>query len=263
MISSGSGIGTSLPALTDGTHTITVKATDDIGHTTLTSITVTVDTLDPTISSVVATNANTVEVVFNEDLQNFVDGHHPDISDFNVYNDINNSSSYDEGDSSYGITSVSYADKKVTITLTNPINSSEKSRLLVNSIAESLIDLTNNYFNDGNSYDTNISFVPSPRQGHSSGGSIIPLVITPVLTPETGQVLGAEKFIFTLLLKMGSRGNEVIELQKFLNAAGYDCGIVDGIFGKLTKAAVIKFQLANGLVGDGIVGPLTRAVLNK
>jgi len=80
---------------------------------------------------------------------------------------------------------------------------------------------------------------------------------------EQGQVLGAEKFNFTLLLKIGSKGNEVTELQKFLNAAGYDCGTADGVFGQKTKAAVIKFQIVNKLVGDGIVGALTRAVLNK
>ncbi len=92
---------------------------------------------------------------------------------------------------------------------------------------------------------------------------------TPATPATPGQVLGAEKFIFTLFLKkgppynVGTQGNEVMELQKFLNAAGFGILAVDGKFGPLTEAAVIKFQLANGLVGDGIVGPLTRAVLNK
>jgi len=101
--------------------------------------------------------------------------------------------------------------------------------------------------------------------GSSSGGSYIaPVISNPIVAnPMAGQVLGAEKFNFTLWLKYGSRGNEVMELQKFLNNAGHDCGIADGIFGPKTKAAVIKFQLANGLAGDSIVGPLTRAVLNK
>lgn len=82
--------------------------------------------------------------------------------------------------------------------------------------------------------------------------------------PSTGgQVLGASSFNFTLRLSLGSKGAEVTELQKFLNEKGFDCGTVDGVFGQKTKAALIKFQIANGLVGDGIVGPLTRAVLNK
>ncbi|MBP6974862.1 MAG: peptidoglycan-binding protein [Candidatus Pacebacteria bacterium] len=78
-----------------------------------------------------------------------------------------------------------------------------------------------------------------------------------------GQVLGAEKFNFTLNMKQGSVGNEVMELQKFLNANGFGTLVVDGKFGPMTRAAVVKFQLANGLVGDGVVGPMTRAVLNK
>lgn len=36
---------------------------------------------------------------------------------------------------------------------------------------------------------------------------------------------------------------------------------VDGIFGKLTKAAVMRFQSTKGLVSDGIVGPNTAAAL--
>jgi len=54
-----------------------------------------------------------------------------------------------------------------------------------------------------------------------------------------------------MLLKVGSRGNEVKLLQEFLGIG------VDGIFGKGTEAAVKEFQKINGLVADGIVGPST------
>jgi hypothetical protein len=77
-----------------------------------------------------------------------------------------------------------------------------------------------------------------------------------------GQVLGAAAFHFSLFMKNGSKGNEIVELQKFLTALGYTL-TADGEFGPKTKGAVIKFQLANGLKGDGVVGPLTRAFLNK
>jgi hypothetical protein len=79
----------------------------------------------------------------------------------------------------------------------------------------------------------------------------------------TASVLGAEAFHFTQWLDFGSSGNEVMELQKFLNNAGYDIGMADGQFGSKTKAAVIQFEIANGLKGDGIVGPMVRAILNK
>ena len=59
------------------------------------------------------------------------------------------------------------------------------------------------------------------------------------------------------MLRTGSRGDAVRKLQEMLNALGYDCGSVDGIFGSKTKAAVLAFQKANGLAADGIVGPLT------
>lgn len=83
------------------------------------------------------------------------------------------------------------------------------------------------------------------------------------VTPISGQVLGLESFHFTQLMKVGSKGNEVTELQKYLNNAGYNCGVVDGVFGQITKNATIKFQIANGLLGDGVVGSMTRKVLNK
>lgn len=78
-----------------------------------------------------------------------------------------------------------------------------------------------------------------------------------------GQVLGVDSFQFASKMEDGSKGNEVVELQNFLNTAGYDCGVADGKFGPKTKTAVINFQVANGLEGDGIVGALTRSILNK
>lgn len=54
-----------------------------------------------------------------------------------------------------------------------------------------------------------------------------------------------------MLLKVGSRGKEVKELQEFLNIGA------DGIFGKGTEASVKKWQSENSLIADGIVGPAT------
>lgn len=59
------------------------------------------------------------------------------------------------------------------------------------------------------------------------------------------------------MLRTGSRGDAVRKLQELLNAKGYTCGSVDGIFGSKTYAAVLAFQKANGLAADGIVGSLT------
>jgi hypothetical protein len=54
-----------------------------------------------------------------------------------------------------------------------------------------------------------------------------------------------------MLLKSGSRGKEVKELQEFLDIEA------DGIFGKGTETAVKRWQSDNGLTADGIVGPAT------
>lgn len=64
------------------------------------------------------------------------------------------------------------------------------------------------------------------------------------------------------LLKKGSRGNAVKDLQRQLNSRGYNAGNVDGIFGNKTYNAVRAFQKANGLAVDGIVGPDTKSKLS-
>ena len=87
--------------------------------------------------------------------------------------------------------------------------------------------------------------------------------VTVVIPVSPHWVLGTESFTFTLPLKKGSTGSEVMELQKFLNKSGYDVGLVDGLFGTQVHNALVKLQVANGLTADGIVGPLVRAALNK
>ena len=62
-------------------------------------------------------------------------------------------------------------------------------------------------------------------------------------------------------LKRGSRGDEVVTLQKKLKQWGYYDGAVDGIFGAVTEKAVQYFQRKNGLTADGVVGTKTAAAL--
>jgi hypothetical protein len=118
-----------------------------------------------------------------------------------------------------------------------------------------------------------VTTVAPPVVHHSSSGSYAPgfgparntITNTTPATPVT------PKFTFTKNLKYLQIDNEVKELQKFLNAHNYlvattgagSSGLETTKFGSLTKKALIKFQLANSLVGDGLVGPKTRAVLNK
>ena len=67
------------------------------------------------------------------------------------------------------------------------------------------------------------------------------------------------------LLKVGSRGAAVQDVQKKLVALGYNVGSTgaDGVFGNATKNAVIKFQKSVGISQDGIVGSVTLTKLNE
>jgi hypothetical protein len=81
--------------------------------------------------------------------------------------------------------------------------------------------------------------------------------------PTNNQVLGATAHNFTIQLQIGDTGNEVKELQQYLQSHGYSAGPVDGIFGDILKKAVVDFQTSMNLWADGIVGPSTRAILNQ
>jgi len=60
------------------------------------------------------------------------------------------------------------------------------------------------------------------------------------------------------LLKLGSKGDAVRQLQRFFTALGYDTGPADGVLGSLTVGAIRAFQEGRGIKPDGVVGSVTR-----
>jgi peptidoglycan hydrolase-like protein with peptidoglycan-binding domain len=63
------------------------------------------------------------------------------------------------------------------------------------------------------------------------------------------------------VLHQGDTGTAVAELQRELAADGFSAGAADGIFGSGTLAAVERFQGAQGLSADGVVGNQTWGAL--
>lgn len=57
------------------------------------------------------------------------------------------------------------------------------------------------------------------------------------------------------------RGDDIAELQRHLNALGFDAGREDGIFGPLGYDSVRAFQKEYGIPEDGMYGPKSHAAL--
>ena len=57
------------------------------------------------------------------------------------------------------------------------------------------------------------------------------------------------------------RGSDVLAVQTRLLAKGFAPGKLDGVYGNITKAAVVALQTACGIMADGVVGPDTRVIL--
>ncbi len=96
------------------------------------------------------------------------------------------------------------------------------------------------------------------RIGLISAGFLALFLVLSV-TPQKAQAA------ITSQLDLGSRGNDVTELQQFLatNSSIYPEGIVSGYFGPLTQAAVTQFQVAYDIPQAGRVGPMTQSKMNS
>lgn len=78
-----------------------------------------------------------------------------------------------------------------------------------------------------------------------------------VMTPDTMM-----KKDDAMMMKKMSRVEEISELQTLLIEKGHlviPAGVAKGTFGPKTRAALVKFQKANGLHSSGYFGPLTKA----
>ncbi|MDQ5901558.1 MAG: hypothetical protein QG580_273 [Patescibacteria group bacterium] len=101
--------------------------------------------------------------------------------------------------------------------------------------------------------------------GSRSSGSIPKEKLAQLLqnNTQTSTENSCNKNNLVTLMKKGSKFGEVSLLQSFLNKNGFNSGVVDGLFGSITDSAVKAFQKSNSLVSDGIVGPITRGVINS
>lgn len=68
---------------------------------------------------------------------------------------------------------------------------------------------------------------------------------------DAGFVLGDRQLYYRMPML---HGDDVAELQRSLNAIGFDAGAVDGIFGPDTLRALLDFQHNRRLAEDGIAG---------
>ncbi|MBI5004416.1 peptidoglycan-binding protein [Candidatus Kaiserbacteria bacterium] len=96
------------------------------------------------------------------------------------------------------------------------------------------------------------------------GGQVLGAATSTVTTENHQTTAGGESYHFAKNLSIGSRGTDVIELQKILITGGFlKITAPTGYFGPATKVAVIAYQQAHSITPAlGYVGTLTRAALN-
>jgi N-acetylmuramoyl-L-alanine amidase len=99
----------------------------------------------------------------------------------------------------------------------------------------------------------------TPRRRRLVAASVV-VVLAGALT--TG-LLVAPANAATRVLRIGSRGADVLALERRLAGLRYDVGRVDSVFDNSTFHGVVAFQKVNGLARDGAVGPKTRAKLAR
>src|ERR687887_2014752 len=85
------------------------------------------------------------------------------------------------------------------------------------------------------------------------------LILAGALT--VGFAVGPANAATARTFRIGSRGADVLALERRLAGFHYDVGRVDGLYDNSTFHAVIAFQKVNGLARDGVAGPITQGRL--
>jgi Putative peptidoglycan binding domain len=89
---------------------------------------------------------------------------------------------------------------------------------------------------------------PVTTTGRAAPATVSVPAPTPAQTPAT-------------VLSPGSSGPQVKRLQRALARLGYSPGRADGAYGPATENPLKRFQRANGLQPDGVLGPKTLQAL--
>ncbi len=92
-------------------------------------------------------------------------------------------------------------------------------------------------------------------------GNVAQVTEQPVI--ETAGSFSFSKYLYAGMTSFGSVDAEVTALQQRLKNDGFFKGSITGYFGPQTKTALEAYQKKNGLSALGVVGPSTRALLNK
>ncbi|MGB6168927.1 MAG: peptidoglycan-binding protein [Geitlerinemataceae cyanobacterium] len=95
-----------------------------------------------------------------------------------------------------------------------------------------------------------LSIVSSTSVAYGNGNPMPP---DETRTPTVAQIVPMPRFDRSIL-RVGSQGEEVSEIQGILKLLGFYRGIVNGVYDSPTSQAVSRFQQAAGVNPDGIVG---------
>src|SRR5215475_468670 len=100
---------------------------------------------------------------------------------------------------------------------------------------------------------------PLTRHGIRSFQRRRGLRVDGIAGPETRRALGwrGRPGLGSRVMRYGDQGWDVAALQFLLQRAGHGAGRADGLFGPLTRAAVVRAQEAAGIGVDGLAGPVT------
>lgn len=136
--------------------------------------------------------------------------------------------------------------------------SSEAARL---GACPDLVELTESKYNTKSDYLQRGDIQVTKTKGHT----VVVLSSGPKAEGWGDMVPAYEHHLGERILKNGSEGSDVKELQTALVQLGYSCGSYgcDGEFGDATQQAVRRFQQDSGCDVDGEVGPETLAALEE
>jgi peptidoglycan hydrolase-like protein with peptidoglycan-binding domain len=100
---------------------------------------------------------------------------------------------------------------------------------------------------------------PLTRRGIAAFQRRRGLTVDGVAGPRTRRALGwrGRPGLGSRVMRSGNRGWDVAALQFLLQRAGRGPGRADGIFGPLTRGAVLRAQAAAGIAVDGLAGAAT------